>query len=131
MPRNFWTGKWAVYLIADDVIIISPSSQYHPYLNDLRSQLFLEQKHTHRSAANERGSLNLSFVFLDPSDDFKHLELPGTTEITLTQTSGGKGVAIEQEAESEVELPPGWEERTVSYIATRKTSEAILKRHKE
>ena len=54
-----------------------------------------------------------------------------TPETTPTQTSGGEGVAIEQEAESEVELPPGWEERTVSYIATRKTSEAILKRHKE
>ncbi|CAI8004124.1 E3 ubiquitin-protein ligase NEDD4-like [Geodia barretti] len=86
--------------------------QYRPYLKDLRSQFFLKRLHRHRWAGNYRGRLNLSFIFLDPSDDFEHLQLPGITETTPTHTSGGEGVATEQEAESEVELPPGWEERT-------------------
>ena len=63
----------------------------------------------------ERGRVHLSYVFVDSSEDFEHIQLPGNREATPTQTSGGETVATEEEEPSEApELPPGWEERTVS-----------------
>ena len=51
---------------------------------------------------------------MDISEDFEHVQMPGQSE--ATPTGAGGGVATEQEDERAVELPPGWEERTVSYL---------------
>ena len=95
-------------------MITSLSRQYRPYLNGLRSQFFLKRLNRSRTSATERGRLHLSYVFIDPSGDFEHIQLPGGGE--TTPTPGEEGMAEERE---EAELPPEWEERRVSVVFGR------------
>lgn len=83
-------------------------------MNNLRSQFFLKRLNRHQFWGLERGRVHLSYVFVDSSEDFEHLQLPGSREATPTQTSGAEIVATEEEPSETPELPPGWEERTVS-----------------
>ena len=103
-----------IHPVFDYIILHHPSSQYWQYLNDLRSQFFLKRLHRPRLSTPNRGRIYLSYVFVDSSDDFEHLQLPGNISQTTPTTSEGGVATAEREAESETELPPGWEERRVS-----------------
>lgn len=79
----------------------------------LRNQFFLKRLTKARTSINNRGRLSVSYVFVDSSEDFEHVEIPTgetTGQATPTATPDEDGASEERE---EVELPPGWEERVV------------------
>lgn len=79
----------------------------------LRNQFFLKRLTKARTSVSNRGRLAISYVFVDSSEDFEHVEIPtgeGMGQATRTPTPDEDGASEERE---EVELPPGWEERVV------------------
>lgn len=93
------------------------------HISQLRSQFFLKRLNRYRLSNPHRGKLYLSYVFVDSSEEFEHVQspteelVPGQTLPTLTN-GGGAGEEEEEEGEGEreeeTELPPDWEQRTVS-----------------
>ena len=89
------------------------SYDHFPHVAQLRSEFFLKRLSRHRTRVPERGAINLYYVFVDVDvgDDFEHVE--AQDETTRTQTSSEMAAGRSERARSEVELPPGWEERVV------------------
>lgn len=108
--------------ISHDVMMMSlnfHSREHLPHVFGLYNQFFLKRLSKHRSTIADRGKLSLYFVFVDSSEDFEHVESPNEVmaQTTPTQTPG-EGASnhgeLERENSGHMELPPGWEERTVS-----------------